>query len=75
MADILAYPKDEPRKTLDYDAEFYYYLGSIELILKMYILYLSDLHSNTTSAKYKLLENVTSFPLIYENENNTTYFL
>lgn len=61
MVDILAHPKEEPTKTLEYDAEFYYYLGSTELILKMYTL--SDLHSNTTSAKCKFLGKSLHFLL------------
>lgn len=75
MVDILVYLKDEFRKILDYDVEFYYYLGFIELILKMYILYLLDLYLNIIFVKYKLLENVILFFFIYENENNIIYFL
>lgn len=61
MVDSLAHPRDGSRKILEYNAEFYYYLRSTEFILKMFTLYQSDQHSNTTSAKYESVAKLLHF--------------
>lgn len=76
MVDILAHLRDKSRKTLGYNAENYYYLRSTGLIPKMSTLYQLELNCiQYYFCEIQFSRKITSFPLIHENENNTTYFL